>query len=356
MICRAFWRPSSCFALAIACLLAGLRSAQAADKRLAVADVVKAWRERSASARSYSFTWSGKQFMVGTGVPPPARLPTPKITEARSAEHTLDLRFLFTADSRGRVRFESYGSQWSNDEERFVPHEQLTVFDGRQENTLYSGAGPGFQSASIENASRSRVAGLVQLDAWRLVYRPFDPEPKMLRCDGLELDATPVVIDGKRCVTLSQSADGSRGARTVFAELSSGFYPIQFVERRPDGVVRELIRLEYSKSAAGENMPSAWSITLSNKRGKMFVGYSGKITASDTNQRVADSVFDLTIPPRTWVNDYAAKKTYITRDGGGRRPITPGEFNGKNFTALLHTDPPGFFTWRAWAGCWRPPC
>ena len=51
--------------------------------------------------------------------------------------------------------------------------------------------------------------------------------------------------------------------------------------------------------------------------------------------------FELRLPPGTWVNDYVKKEKYILRDGGVRRPIVHGEFNGSNYRQLLEHDPPG---------------
>jgi hypothetical protein len=307
--------------------------------------IVKAWSDRMGQVRSYSFVWSGSEFIVGTGVPPPDGPRTALYDRARNSEHTFDLRIIVAVDGSGRQRFESHGSLWSNDEVRFVPHSETTVFDGGHETSLLFGGGPGFSTALIAPRTNSMVSQLIQLLPWQIVYRPFDRNLRFLTVTDAHLDLAPVMIDGRPCVTLGQSAGGSNGSRTVYLDKSSGFLPVQYVETGSTGIVMKQINLRYSTEADRTSFPSSWDITLFSMQGRATISYSGKVIDHKINPELPESMFRLEIPPGTWVTDDTAGTKYITRDGGEKRPIVNGEFNGKNFDELLHSDPPGFLSW-----------
>jgi hypothetical protein len=44
-------------------------------------------------------------------------------------------------------------------------------------------------------------------------------------------------------------------------------------------------------------------------------------------------------PIGTWSQNYTTKESCILLEGGKKRPIKPGEFNGKNYDELLHSEP-----------------
>jgi hypothetical protein len=320
------------------------------SESISIETVVKAWNERAVRVRSYVFTWSGKEYMVGTGAPPPNKRPSATLQRAMDSQHIFDLRVVFATDGRGRQRFEAYGSQWSEEEERFVPHNQTTVFDGQRESTLYSPGLAGFPAVQMDSRGDSLVRFQPQLTPWQLVYRPFDAGFGLLSAENIRLDPTTVIIDGKSCVTLRQPGNGSRGPRTVYVDRSRDFLPVQYLQQSRNGVVIEQITVGYSTTPEGALIPSSWDLTLSTTKGRVMMSFSGKVTDCRINPELDESMFKLKIPPGTWVNDDVLKEKYIMREGGEKRPIVPGEFNGTNFDELLHSDPPGFFRWTRVAG------
>jgi hypothetical protein len=86
-------------------------------------------------------------------------------------------------------------------------------------------------------------------------------------------------------------------------------------------------------------VPTAWTTGLFGRADSIAQGWQTTSVKYKLNETIPDSTFQLSYPPGTWVRDYITNETYILLEGGKKRPILPGEFDGKNYEELLHSKP-----------------
>ena len=170
-----------------------------------------------------------------------------------------------------------------------------------------------------------------------MVYRPFDPEIGVFDEATLRMTEQEGVVDGRSCLVVQY--DRGRNEVSVWVDPSRDFIPLRYYERHR-GVLATEIQVSYLKDEQHGWVPKSWNISWLEDTGRVRQSWSGTVDSWSLNEPVPDSVFTDTRVVGTWVHDYEKDENYILQEGGKRRPILPGEYDGTNYEYLANSDPP----------------
>jgi hypothetical protein len=197
---------------------------------------------------------------------------------------------------------------------------------------------PTGEIADDDAADVGRGVGLGPL---RLVFRPFDETIGHADRKKLVLTDRTAVADGRECIVLQQ------GDQTYWVDPKRSFLPLRY-SRVFLGETVDQNDIHYTQDKDLGWIPTSWDLirffptgSEAGKSGSKFSHTeSGKVTEYKINSPIPESTFQLDIPPGTWVHDSIRKESYFVREGGKRRPVLRGEFNGKNFEQIRDSEPP----------------
>ena len=261
-------------------------------------------------------------------------------------------------DAKGRIRQELHGMKWESAVKAMVPETSIGVFDGQfhraffPDAVLYTPKGAQRMPNAHVSDRDLRITGrFIQLLPIRLVFRPFDESAGVFDRKKLVLAEGQQVEKGFPYLAVRQAGATVRERpmpgmevpiqqeHTVWVDPERAFVPVRYVHTR--GVARtQEVEIQYSQDKKSGWIPVSWRLMLFDSNGSLVCGISTKVTESQVNQPLPETTFQVALPPGTWVHDYAKKETYILREGGKRRPVLPGEFDGTNYEQLLHSEPP----------------
>jgi hypothetical protein len=128
------------------------------------------------------------------------------------------------------------------------------------------------------------------------------------------------------------------GENLIWVDTERDFLPTRF-RRIVRGVVRQAIDFEYAYDARHGWVLSAWTDVYEDRTGNPAESRNIRVKSCKINSPIDDTTFGVEFEPGTWVNDLAADRTYILREGGARRIVRPGEYNGHNYKELLERAP-----------------
>ena len=219
------------------------------------------------------------------------------------------------------------------------------LFDGTSQVIYYPNGGVGFPSVYIEKPTHLVVGRQIQFSPWFLTFRPLDREIGQFDRAKIRAESSQVSFDGVTCVVITQPPPAAGGpVRTVYADPSRGYLPIHYLVSTK-GIITEQASIRYRQDKNDSWVPSGWDISILDASGQPSYSWSGNVVEYRLNPEMADSTFHFVVPGGTWVSDGIAKQIYILRPDGTRRPVTKGEYNGKNFTQLMNSEPPEQFGW-----------
>ena len=139
-------------AVAAVFVAAGDCTARSSAAQTDVATVISAWDARTARVRSFSVTWVGTQYLLGSG----GAAVGPKPSVKSAGPHTFDWQLKFALDEKGRRRFDESGTQWNKKAGRFAPFSGIMIFDVESQLVYYPDGGVGFPSRHSEGESPGR--------------------------------------------------------------------------------------------------------------------------------------------------------------------------------------------------------
>jgi len=319
--------------LAAFMVLVNLAGSRAADTRELLID---AWNRRQSSIHSFQFSWTGKRYARADVAVDPI--------EARSLDKPVDhglaceTQMTLTVDEKRRFRFDVHEKVWAAEKSAYVPKEQIDAFDGPLRRNFFSrGVSTSYPLAFISKHDPPTVLNGINSLAITMVYRPFDMMMiNRLVPEKIQLSAEQATIDGHPCIIVEQ-VEGNYGRR-VWADTSRDYVPVRWVSG-PDGRRSMQIDISYSKDAKYGWVPTAWNAGLFDGPERIEEGWQTITVKYQLNEAIPDSEFQLKYPVGTWIQDYTTKETYILLKDGKKRPILPGEYNGKNYEELLHSKP-----------------
>jgi hypothetical protein len=128
------------------------------------------------------------------------------------------------------------------------------------------------------------------------------------------------------------------GENLIWVDTERDFLPTRF-RRIVRGVARQAIDIEYAYDARHGWVLSAWTDVSEDRTGNPAETRNVRVKSCKINSVIDDTTFGVEFEPGTWVNDLTTDKTYILREGGARRIVRPGEYDGHNYKELLERAP-----------------
>jgi hypothetical protein len=113
------------------------------------------------------------------------------------------------------------------------------------------------------------------------------------------------------------------------------------IKRLQRGRVVGAVEVEYNADLQVGWMPITWKVVRFLPDGGLNDSVTANVAEYRVNAPSSGELFELQYPPGTWVRNHVTNETYIIREGGWKRPVLRGEFDGTNYEQLLNSDPPG---------------
>jgi len=241
-------------------------------------------------------------------------------------------------DGSGRFHLGYTGKAYSISKTAYVPESEAYIFDGRFAHTFISlGASVPFGNAYVNQPGAHPMAKSVRSLPVMMLYRPFNDEMGVFAAAKLELTTEQGVVDGRSCIVLRQTDEGGY-TRFVWADPKRNYVPVRYFSG-PKGTTTIQVDLSYAEDAKWGWVPKSWNVSVMSGNGKIAESLAANSVECVLNEPIPDDAFRLVYPPETWVHDYASKEEYILLGNGKRRTVLRGEFNGRNFNELLHSEP-----------------
>lgn len=166
-----------------------------------------------------------------------------------------------------------------------------------------------------------------------MAYRALDSDAGVFDAARLSLTKDKGVVENRPCLILSH------GESMIWVDPARDYVPTRY-RVIDQGVVLQSYDIKYTKDAEHGWVPTSWIVTKLDRNGEVEDSVTATVAEYRIGLPISEDVYDLQLPPGTWVNDYLKDETYILREGGVRRPIIPGEYDGYNYKRLLERDPP----------------
>jgi len=300
-----------------------------------IGSAIEVWQRRQAAIRAFDFSWSGLQFQA-KGADPALSVLDAMAGNVPPSDMSFEIRMRFVVDTTGRVRLEYNGRAWSQERGDYVAKATINVFDGRRLESFFPPGRRPFPRFFVEGETISDMARDARVRPIRMVYRPFDATMGLFDPSRLRFTDQEAFVDGRRCLVMEHSGDDFMDV--IYVDAERQFLPVRYY-RHEAGMTREQIEISYCRDQVYGWVPTAWNVAHLDDRGAVRISWSGNVTEYALNQPVPDEVFEIALPPGTWVRNYITGECYILREGGEKRPILPGEYTGDNYEELLRSDP-----------------
>jgi hypothetical protein len=303
----------------------------------ALVSIINAWTKRQANITSIDFHVAGTEFLpkqsitqrdlelagqfIGTQ---PFTLP----------EISFAVKLQFALDKKGRTRLRYEGRTWSAKEKSYVNKVDNDVFDGNTRKTLFAQGPIDYPNAHIRNGTTADVAHDIRSLPILMIFRPFDKQLGDFDSQNFRLQKDKGIVDGTSCLILKH------GESTLWVDPSKDFVPIRYFSVRR-GILIQTVDVRYVHDPNYGWLPASWTNALFSGFDQIEDSMTVKVTEYHVNTDLPDDFFEIDLTPGTWVRNYITDERYLVLEGGKRRPIELGEFDGTNYEQLLHSDPPG---------------
>ncbi|MCI0742518.1 MAG: hypothetical protein L0Y72_26090 [Gemmataceae bacterium] len=319
--------------LGLAALLAMALKGSRVEGGANLQEVLSAWKARQASTKSIDFKWSALEtrtkFETEALRPPGTR--TSPVSPPDQATFKASMRFV--VESKRRVRFDYDGQNWSDSQGKYVPFRTLEVFDGSA-RTVFFPIGHEFPSAHITKAEAATSARDVRSLPLLLLYYPIDASLGQFRVDDVKFTDQKGIVGETHCLVLKHNEE------SLWVDPAMDFVPLRYYQYRK-GAIHRHIELSYTQDKVHGWTAKSWKNVSFGPSGDLLDSMTSTVTEYKINEGISDGDFVLTYPSGTWVNNHMTKDRYLVREGGSKRPILDGEYNGSNYETILRTEPPG---------------
>jgi hypothetical protein len=324
-------------ALTLFVLLGGpARARTDEDKPATLNTIVDAWRARQARAKTFDFVATGTKSVSARTISESEfrlRSALGKAADFSVPDVSFPIKLRLAVDEKGRILFDYYGQTLSVQKKCYLDEHYSDVFVGDVRKTLFAVGNLEFPNAHFRKtapASRPRYPqGLPVL----MVYRGLDRDAGVFDAAKLRLTEDKGVVENRPCLILSH------GESMVWVDPARDFTPTRY-RVIDQGVVLQSYDIKYTNVTEHGWVPTSWTVTKLDRNGDVEDSVTATVAEYRISLPISEDVFDLRLPPGTWVNDYLNGETYILREGGVRRPIVPGEYDGYNYKRLLVENPP----------------
>jgi hypothetical protein len=337
---------SPCGFRAALTLVAGLgllfpatRAAHGAE--VTVADVFKAWKERTNRVRTFRFKWD-EQYTVSKGLyKSPGERGNPGDVYLPPKTTTYDTSYSVTMDGE-KLRYDYDEIEGAGGK----------LINQKGNRVVAGGEFKGFRGPGASRYPQGIVAQPVpgepygtdpQIQPLLLLFRPLNTGSIAFKNFPNQFSEVPgrSVIDERSCVQLKEGAR-TRGqlVTTVWVDPERDFVVTRVVlsdDERPHAqwTFHDFIQTEHGW------VPRKWTRTFLGRSGSVLSSASATVRDFELNRPVDPNEFEVEFPPGTWVTDMRGKEEvqYIVKEGGERRLILREErVGGATYEQFLTTE------------------
>lgn len=291
-----------------------------------VASVVKAWKARQDHTRTLRFEWDEVRTLAAAMQP---RDFTPEeMKRVVSLPDIVIKRHIGLSLDAERVRYERQGQEWSADVQGYVPGSYVGVFDGKDPKSLHSFDITGKLGCSamgyIQTAPKHPDHSDATIRPLLLAYRPLSPDLGGVDPTKLSVSADQGVISGRVCALITQQRPRSGARRTFWVDPERDYAIVRWIDTSDRRVVATF-DISYQHNDADGWFPCEWSAVMPDSSGKTAIQFIAHVSRHEINQPIALREFQIEFPAGAMVVDYGAKSTFLVRNGGEKRFISPRE-------------------------------
>jgi hypothetical protein len=300
-------------------------------KRVTLEAIIRSWSARQGNARTLDLSAQGTQSFPARAVSADeATLPTgPKGQDFSVPASTFNTKVRFVADGTDRFRHDCVEKLLNYSKKDYVRQHSVEISKHDAYITYLPVSTMDFPIATIQKAGPYAPKGRAVLPIM-MVYRA--------RIDGVFGTGDLALTDETRMAGEHVHQLLKCGENLIWVDTERDFLPTQF-RRIVRGVARQAIDIEYAYDARHGWVLSAWTDVSQDRTGNPAETRNIRVKSCKINSPVDDATFGVEFEPGTWVNDLTTDKVYILREGGARRIVRPGEYNGHNYKELLERAP-----------------
>jgi hypothetical protein len=310
-------------------------TAQDSDKLLA--EVKAAWQKRQDAIRSGKFTWTHHRLYV-KGATVGTKGPDKDVVDNGSGSLLLE---------GNRTRIEIRDLIWKEPECAFVPQHRESTYDGKKYITLDHRPGHNkFPYGLIIDRERNQDFSLIDYWPLAVAVRGLDAKISSSALERLT-QARRTVLDGRPVIELSEPRTETRGGAKVWVDPTQDYSVRRREKYLRAGELLSRTDVISEHHASGEWLPKRWTVRLMAPQGKLQRQTDVTMKEVIVNLPTTDADFEIVFPPRAMVDEWEddekgngrLKASFIVRDDGSHRPITPGELKSVLYEDLLRTEP-----------------
>lgn len=304
--------------------------------------ILDAWKSRQERIEAFDFSCAGIEFRskrLAVGFLQTLGKQPEDYVELNDA--TFKVRIRFTVDRRGRVRMEYDGRVWSTREHKYVSSHGIDEFNGKVSESFFPVGPSGFPGAHISRGSAAEIARDARILPIRLVYRPIDTVMGVVNPQLLVVTNEREIVNARPCIILKSTRE------RIWVDPERDFVPVRYSRTRR-GTIDRTIEIAYARNDQNGWVPKEWTNVRFEPKGNTLDSMTLRVTEFTINKDIPDSLFKNEYPVGTWVHNYITDEEYIVREGGAKRPIRPGEYDGTNYEELRDSEPPESGKSRFW--------
>lgn len=303
--------------------------ARAGERADDLKKIVAQWQTYESRIRSFDVSCSGRETKTAAASTlPPGVKGVPADSDA-----TFPITLRFALDAERRVIFEYNGQKWSSSRKAYVPFRVHEVFNAGLRSVHFP-EGEDIPSAHLSSDEAGTTVRDVRTMPIRLAFCASHTQFGLFDAPALKLTNRKAIIDGSAMVVLQQNEN------EVWLDPARQYVPIRYYQNL-HGKLDRFIEVDYSFDQRHGWLPKAWKNVDLAPSGELVSSMSLTVTKCTINERIPDEDLKQEYPPGTWVSNYISNERYLVREGGHKRPIRPGEFDGTNYDTLLRTEPGG---------------
>lgn len=311
------------------------------DSGITIDEIVRAWDARTQKVRTVRFKWT-EPYLLAPRWHPHSILPWrpeqgPKNGAGPVAvphAYVPELSLVIDGDN---IRFETTDLTLSL-KQQLVPQASVWVWTAKEYWHLYKPGAVAHPRANLSESihTTSHPGDDPYVLPLLMIYRPFHPAVGVFEnfAARFRIVAGKHLVHGRQCILLQDEPRPMSGIRySLYVDPQRDFLPIRLDYAAKLGRTHRIDFLEYEQRDEGWVLVRwAKTIAVGSIDGPV-------ISECSLNAPVGTGEFALEFPAGTWVSELESPTTYIAREAGGRRAITPKELtSGAVYERFLATE------------------
>ncbi|MHB1426674.1 MAG: LolA-like protein [Gemmataceae bacterium] len=306
--------------------------------------IIKAWQARQDRVKSARISWKERRTepkgSISSSMPRIVRRRLQLEDDAiipptdTTVEFAVSIHF-----HEAKVRYAYEGQEWSDNIKGYRNIKYTSVFDGVEAKDLHP-EGVGYATwpiGVIRDGSTYRDAQMFRVRPVLFTFRPLVPEIRPFDIGSMTVTTGRVMIDGRSCVELERRAPGTGTSVFLWLDPARDFVIVrQRIIERVQTVNQ--INIQYRADTASGWTPSGWTIVNHIASGHLYDAAECTVTDSEFNVEVDPSLFTLSFPPGSRVQDQKRKEDWVIKLNGEKRPLVR-EDRGATHDQIINSNP-----------------